>query len=294
MIKLSISLLSILFSSSLMAAVPADPTAMLSARAQGRGSSVMNFDENIDGLLMNPSALAFQEQYALSLGLSGMGGGLSVAVVDTKSGPLGGGLYYNRRDLQSSIANESLLLGDYSRLEDEVGAALFTKLSNRFSFGIKGKYLYQSNSELAELNGKAFSGGVSATVKASDSIQFGFGAHNLVDTKLGAYPKSYFFGASYFAGSGVSLSGQYMSFEESAGTNFSLPGSGTSSFSLGGEYRFKEFRFRAGYMDNSAWDESIVSAGLGYFDKHFSVDYAFQNLSNSGLQYHSFSITGYL
>jgi len=154
--------------------------------------------------------------------------------------------------------------------------------------------LYQSDSELAEPNGKSFCGGLSATVKASKKLRFGFGAHNLVDTKSGAYPKTYFFGATFLAAQGLSVSGQYLSFEESAGTNFSFPGSGNSSYSVGAEYTLQSFRLRAGYMDNSAWGESTLSAGLGYTEKRFSVDYSFQNLAMSGLQYHSFGLTGYL
>jgi hypothetical protein len=275
--------------------VPADPVTLLSAKAASRGSSTSaSSAQHVDGLLLNSASLAFQDQYAISFGMNGMGNTLGASIVDTKSGPLGGGLYYMRRDLRSQTPT-SLLLGDYSRLEERAGIALFTKFSEQFAMGINGKYGYQKSSVVGIRNGNAFNGDLSFAVAATPEFNIAFSALNLIDDKTGLNPRTYIFGAEIRAASALAVSGQIMSVSASdLAPNFSLPKPDALAWSLGAAYRIASFDIRTGYLQSAAWDRQVISAGLGYGDKKFSVDYAFQYEQKSSQQFHGISVSGYL
>lgn len=277
------------------ALVPADPLTLLSAKSSARGGSTSaSSEQSMDGLLLNPASLAFQNQYAISFGLSGMGGSLGVSIVDTKSGPLGGGLYYIRRDL-STQDPANILLGNYRRVEDRAGLALFTKFSDRFSMGVTGKYFYQSSDVASVVDGKAFNGDLSVSILASSMLSFAFTAQNLLKDESGALPKAYIFGAELRPSSAFALNGQVLNVPSNElAANFALPNPNLVGWSVGGVYRNSGIELRSGFLRSSGWSRDVVSAGLGYTDKNFSVDYAFQYETQKQAQFHGVSVTGYL
>lgn len=275
--------------------VPADPTTLLSAKSVARGSStVATSAQSIDGLLLNSASLAFQNQYAISFGLNGMGGSMGASIVDSKSGPLGGGLYYIRRDLRTQTP-ATLLLGNYRRLEERAGVALFSKFSDRFAMGLNGKYSYQKSGEADITNGKAFNGDLSFAVNASPELNFAFSAQNLLEDKSGLEPRAYIAGAEFKVQTTLAISGQIMNVSATdLATNFELPNPEALAWSLGANYRLANFEIRGGYMKSGAWNREVISAGLGYGDQKFSVDYAFQYEQTTANQFHGVSVSGFL
>src|SRR5262245_18738040 len=99
-----------------LAANVSDPNAALSARSLGRSGATVATNLSHDSLMQNPSSSAFQEKYAVTFAYLGAGDSLVASIVDTKSGPIGGGVYYMRRDLKDVAGNEAL--GDYARMEE--------------------------------------------------------------------------------------------------------------------------------------------------------------------------------
>lgn len=274
---------------------PADPSTLLSAKAAARGgSTAATSEQNIDGLLLNAASLAFQDQYAISFGLTGMGGSLAASVVDSKSGPLGGGLYYIRRDLNSQDP-ATLLLGDYRRLEERAGLSLFTKFSDRFAMGLGGKYFSQKSKADGIKNGRAFNGDLSFAVTASPEMKFAFTAQNLLTDESGAAPRAYVFATEYKVQSNLSFSAQLTNFGSSTlASNFDFPTSSSTAWSAGAMYRINSFELRAGFLNNNTWNRQVISGGVGYGDKKFSLDYAFQYEQRTANQFHGVSVTGYL
>lgn len=283
------------YSLSAWALTPADPSSMLSAKSVGRGSSTSaSSAQAVDGLLLNAASLAFENQYAISFGLTGMGNALSASIVDTKSGPLGGGLYYIRRDLTTQNP-VSLLLGDYRRAEDRAGLSLFSKFSDKFALGITGKYLYQKSEELNAFSGRQFNGDFSLAIVPSDSLKLAFSAQNLIENQNSVDPKAYVFGAEFKPASTLMISGQLMNISgDNLQAAYALPASDTLSWSAGVAYQLSSVELRGGYLRSSAWNRQIISAGLGYGEKSFSLDYAFQYEQESQNQFHGISVTGYL
>lgn len=287
--------LSVSVSLSAQAFVPADPSSLLTAKSAARaGSTSAASEQNLDGLLLNAASLAFQNQYAVSFGLGGMGNNLGASIVDTKSGPLGGGLYYIRRDLRNQDP-ASLLLGDYRRVEDRAGLSLFTKFSDRFALGISGKYLYQQAPDTRIYSGRSFNGDLSAAIMASPELRLSFTAQNLLEDKSGANPKAFVVGTEIRPSPAFGVSGQIVSMaSQDLAANFALPNGEALGWSVGGFYKISNFELRAGYLQSAAWDRQMITGGLGYGDKAFSVDYAFQYEQNTENQFHGVSVTGYL
>jgi hypothetical protein len=294
-IKHVLIIFSTLAASSALAFVPSHPTSLLSAKSTARGgSTVASSAQNIDGLLLNSASLAFNKQYAISFGLNGMGNALGVSIVDTKSGPLGGGLYYIRRDLRTQ-APDTLLLGNYRRLEERAGLALFSKFSERFSMGLNGKYAYQKSGETDIASGKSFNGDLSFAVNATPEFNLAFTAQNLLEDKSGLETRAFIFGAEYRALSRVSISGQIMNVSASdLAAGFELPSPDVLAWSTGVSYRVSNFDLRGGYLKSGGWNREVISAGIGYGDEKFSIDYAFQIEQNSSNQFHGVSVSGYL
>lgn len=265
-----------------------DSSTLLGARAVGRGSSTVASTTYHDALFQNPAGSVFTQSYAVSLGYLGLGDSLTASVVDTKSGALGGGVYYLRRDMRD-VSREPISIGDYARLEERAGLALFGKPSDGFGIGISAKYAYRKSLSEGIGSGKNWNGDIGAKYLVNGALTVGATGQNLLVDESGLNPKSVILGAEYGLGGGFSVSAQVSRILTSGFAR-------DTSWGTGGEYRLSNgFALRAGYRDNRPWDEQTIAGGAGYDAKSFSVDYSVSSMIKGRAgTVHSLVLAGYL
>lgn len=267
-----------------------DPNSLLGALSVSRGGATVASPTLHDALFQNPAGAAFSDNYAVTLGYLGVGDALTASIVDNKSGPVGGGLYYLRRDLKNWVAPAESSIGSYARMEERAGFSLFGKPAPGFGVGVNAKYSYRRSYDARYPNGKNWNGDVGAKYIVNDVLSVGLVGQNLLEDLSGMNPKSLAFGFEYRPRSNFAVSTQL--------TRFLIPALSPSiGWGLGGEYVFAEgFSVRSGYRDNSPWNEAFFGLGAGYKVKTFSFDYSAQiptrGLNSSVL--HSFGMTGLL
>lgn len=273
----------------------ADPGAALSARSLGRSGATVATNLSHDSLLQNPASSAFQEKYAVTLGYLGAGDSLVASIVDTKSGPIGGGVYYMRRDLKDIPTNEAL--GDYARMEEHVGFSLMGRPSARVGIGTNFRHVYRRSYTNEVSNGRGWNFDVGARFQAQNNLFIGGVAQNLMADEKGLFPRRFCLGVDWAAQPILAFSAQI--FKVDAGNlarGFEVPNAASDvGWSTGAEYSAGQgFAIRAGYMANPTWDQNLASLGGGWESKTFALDYAFQmSTKASRFQIHTLSLTGF-
>jgi len=119
----------------------ADPGQQLGTRSTGRAHSTVASDLDHDSLFQNPASSVFKNQYAVSFEYGVIGNGLSASVVDTQSGPVGGGIFYSRKDFQGvDLSGVDSTYGNLERIEEQAGFALIGKFSDQIGLGANVKW----------------------------------------------------------------------------------------------------------------------------------------------------------
>lgn len=295
--RILIAGLGVLFAGQVRADVPAanltDTSTLLGARSSARGGATVAASTTHDALLQNPAGGAFNQKYAVTLGYSGVGDGLSASIVDTKSGPIGGGVFYLKRDLRE--AREAIpSVGDYARVEERAGFSFFGRPAEGFGLGVNAKYSYRRSFDSRPEFGttKNWNADIGGKYLLNNQVTLGVVAQNMLEDTSGLNPKTLAVGVEGSVVSGLSLSAQL--------SKLIVKGlSRDLSWSAGGEYAFGNgVAVRLGYTDLLPWSQRIIGAGLGYETKSFGIDYALQASSGSGVArgavLHSVSLSGFL
>jgi hypothetical protein len=293
-----ITLLSIVWGVQAFAFQVSDPSTLLSARAQARGGATGATTHFHDSLFQNPASAVFTSKYAVSVGYTGWGDSLAASIVDTQSGPVGGGVYYVRRDLTTGINDNSGPIGDYARLEEHMGLALLGKFGKSLGVGTNVRYLYRKNSVDPSIpNTSTWNFDIGMRFLASEKLRFGAIAQNMLLDDLGVYPRRFVGALEFSLLPTLVVSAQVFKIDTSkVPAGFSFPNSGKEvGSSFGAEYVTPlQITVRAGYVNNPTWNQTLATAGLGYAANEFAIDYAIQKgLKNSTANIHMFSVTGY-
>jgi len=274
----------------------ADPSTLLSATSQGRGGATIASSQFQDALFQNPASAVFSNRYALNASYLGWGNSLAASIVDTQSGPVGGGVYYVRRDL-STIDSQSSALGNYARNEEHMGFALMGKLSDQVGIGTNVRYVYRKSDVAGIGNASAWNFDVGLKFLPQRQFAIGIVGHNLMTDKIGIFPKRISGGVDYLAMPNFSISGQIFKVDGSnLPSQFTLPVSDAGiGYAIGGEYVLPySIALRSGYSVNPSWNQKLLSFGAGYVVPKFSIDYAMQlGVSGSKENVHTVSVTGF-
>jgi hypothetical protein len=257
-----------------------DPSNLLGPRSQAQGGATTASKLAHDSLFQNPASGAFGEPaYTVTLGYVGAGDSMVASIVDTKSGPLGGGAYYMRRNFATNPGAD-FGFGDFRRIEDRAGFALLGKMSDSVALGANVNWLRVDPAESGLKNRKIWNGDLGARVILAPKFTAGLLVRNLLEDRFGYLPRSYVLALETEAVQGLGLSVQGMSTRQNqtSDTELVLPdNSGALGWGLGAEYRATpDFRVRAGYQDQPAWKTRSASAGFGYSGKGFAIDYSYR------------------
>ena len=271
----------------------ADPQSLLGPQSSSRGGTSIASPVGHDALFSNPAAAAFSDRYSINFGYVGAGDGLAASVVDTKSGPVGGALYYLKRDFKRT-PDSNPSAGPFARLEERAGGALFGRISPNVSFGTNIKYTYRRAHDSIVSTTSQWTFDVGALFRATDELSIGAVGQNLVGDDSSLNPRSMGAAASYRVGSALFLNVQVNKLLE---LDTAVVGSGFG-YGVGADYLLPQnFTLRAGYRDTGLYKEKLMSAGLGYESKTFGASYSFQfGVGGSGkkAQIHGVQISGYL
>lgn len=274
------------------AGLPADPATLLGAASTARAGATGASAVTAEALLQNPASAANTRRYAVSLGYLGMGDVLTASIVDTMSGPVGGGVYYMKRDLRQLPLDEPGL-GSIRRMEERAGASAFGNLGPGFAIGVNVKYGYWRSYEGVDdraWKGTNWNADVGGRYIITDQITFGLVGQNLLTDETGLHPRSVQGAIEAQLIPGLTVSGQLGHFS-GLGT---APQGKAWSTSL--EYATGNgLKARAGYSSNDAWASRMAGFGFGYDTKGFTIDYALRmSLVGSKPVTHTLGVTGYL
>ena len=229
-------------------------------------------------------------------GYLGNGNSLTASIVDTLSGPLGGGLYYLRRDLRN-IAPESAALGNYARSEEHAGFSLMGRPAQQIGVGLSGHYVYRKSYQDGVSSRASWNGDAGIRYSAAPGVTLGLLGQNLLNDDMGLYPRRYTAGAEYQVSNSFFVSAQAFKVDtKSLAVGFTFPDTERNiGWAAGGEFWVsQEVAARAGYTVNPTWKQTLASLGLGWDSKTISVDYSFQmNLKSSDFKSHTVTVTGY-
>lgn len=274
----------------------ADPSTLLSAHAQGKGGAAAASSQYQDALLQNPASAVFTNRYAVSASYLGWGNSLSASIVDTQSGPVGGGVYYVRRDLKQTLLTSSAL-GNYARSEEQMGFSLMGKLAEKLGIGTNIRYAYRKSTDALVGNASGWNFDVGAKYMVSSQISLGVVAQNLMEDEVGVYPRRLTAGLELQPWSGMSVSGQIFQVKgDNLLAGYTLPNATKENgYSVGAEYLTAiSVATRVGYTSNPNWNQKLLSFGVGYTTNEYTVDYAFQKgMNKSTEEVHTVSLTGF-
>ena len=260
------------------ARIVGDPDALMGPKSTARGSSTTASHLVHDSIFQNPAAAVIDKTYIVTLGYTPVGDQLSASIVDTRSSNIGGGLAYVRRDLRD-IQSSPLALGNYRRTEDRAALSFFGMASDELALGVLGKYTYQKSYDGLSENGKNWNGDIGAKYFFSNSFQIGLAAQNLLKDDKGMNLRAFSAGIETLPLRSVNVSARVIHFPKlPASSEFRYSNTEkTTGFSVGAEWAaYRGLSLRAGYKEQPAWNEKLASAGAGYTDKEWGVDYAFQ------------------
>ena len=276
-------------------ATVSDPSSMLGPIAAARGGATVASEATSEAVFQNPASAAFQKKYSVGIAYLGAGDALAASIVDTKSGPIGGGVYYLKRDLKSSYARNPTL-GNYARTEERAGVSAMGRLSEQLGIGTIVKWAYRRSYDPRVDNMKSINFDVGARYIFSPSVAIGFMGENLLTDDTGLSPKQFLAGFEWLALAQLMLTAQVTKTSKpETDTKMILPlADKTVGFGAGVQYFFDTLILRAGYSQRSAWDQDFMSAGFGYDSKTFSLDYSFEAaLRNDKITIHRVSVTAY-
>jgi hypothetical protein len=252
----------------------------MGARSTGRGHSTVASDLDHDSLFQNPASSVFKSQYAVSLEYGVVGDSLAASIVDTQSGPVGGGVYYSRRDFEGvDLSQVDSSYGNFERIEEQAGFALMGKFSEQFGIGAAVKWSYLKSLNSSVTGGRAWTFDLGSKVRINETLSVGILGQNLLKDDRGYIPRKLSAGVEFQPVIGLDISGEINSIESRTVTGpFVLPNqSETVGWALGAQYRFAQGAvLRTGYQNSPAWNQSTASLGAGFQNKTFSVDYAYQ------------------
>jgi hypothetical protein len=274
----------------------ADPGVMIGAKSLGLAGSTSASTLTLDSLFQNPASAAFEKRYSIGASYLGASNGLVAGVVDTQSGPVGGGAYYLRRDYRN-FSSPNLALGLSKRVDETAGVALMGKVSELLGVGANLRYTYRKSYDTTQgtLSGWNFDLGL--RYRAGAQLMLGLVGQNLLTDEKGIAPRKYLGAAEFYAGSGFGISGQVFHVDNrSTLSSSTLPDpSRLNGWSAGLEYRISAgLAARAGYLSNPSWLQKMATLGFGYETINFSFDYAYAT-STEGARHsdHTLSVTGY-
>jgi hypothetical protein len=273
-----------------------DPATLLGPRAQGQGGATTASKLGHDSLFQNPASAAFGEPaYTVTLGYVGAGDGMTASIVDTKSGPLGGGAYYMRRNFARDPGAD-FGMGNFRRVEDHAGFALLGKISDAVALGANVKYLYVNTVESGLRRRSFWNGDLGARVILAPKFTAGVLVRNLLEDPFGYMPRAYQLGLETEAIQNLALSVHVVSTKQTDPQDAELvlpDNSGALGWAAGAEYSVNnDFRVRAGYQDQPAWETKSASLGFGYSGKGFGLDYSFRSeLGDGDGQLHAIALS---
>lgn len=226
-----------------------------------------------DTLKLNPAGLAIQTRYAIELsyawGEKYKESRASASAVDSKSGPVAGGLGYEL--LKSEIEGKKKNL-------HRVSLGLGYRAGDMFALGTTVHYLEGSrdtNGENEEI--REFSSDFGLLIRLSDYIQIGATWHNFVTSlDTGLSPQHI----------GVGVSGGGQEFVMVFDSKFDISQEElVVSYHAGAEYILSRvIPVRIGYMNDQRifasgeiGRENFISGGFGYFSRTGSVDMSFNH-----------------
>ena len=117
----------------------ADPSSTLGPVASSQGAASLAGNMRHDSLILNPAAATGESLYSVAANYGATGDLMSASVVDTKSGPVGGGAYYLRKNTLSATPDG--FLGNYERTEEVAGLSVMGRISESVGLGISGRYI---------------------------------------------------------------------------------------------------------------------------------------------------------
>lgn len=273
-----------------------DPETLLGPKSAGRAGATGSSELYHDSLVQNPAGSAFQSQYAISAAYLGAGDALTASIVDTKSGPVGGGAYYLRRNLKMASAKNPLL-GSLPVTEERAGVSAMGRVSPQFGVGIGGKWAYRRSYTSALGNGKNINMDAGLRYAVTQTVVAGLLGQNLLSDDEGLNLRSFQFSLEWQAQANVLISGQVIKVvKPETGTLLTLPKSDDLvNWSIGGQYGWETFRVRAGYAQKNSWDQNLFTLGLGYESPAFHLDYAFEKqLKHEKEMLHRVGLTGFM
>jgi len=267
-----------------------DPQTLLGPQATARGGATAASILGHDALFQNPATGAFQNKYAINFAYLGTGDALAASIVDTKSGPMGGGVYYLKRDFRQAPV-EGSPVGSYARSEERAGFSFFGKFNPSIGFGANVKYGYRRSYTDGVANVSAWNFDLGGRFILSPDIAIGIVGQNMMTDLTGLNPKTVLGGLEFRAVPALMLSAQLGRILGDA-----IPSSGPS-YGAGAEYILPyNFLARLGYRDTGILQQRFVTAGFGYESASFGVNYSFQQAvgSSTKAQIHSVGVSGYL
>ena len=270
------------------------------ARALGMGSAFTAIADNSDAPFWNPAGLAqinFHEittmqtklstdadHYYISYVQPAFGGAIGISWVQVSMGDI------YETGLATNEYNEVVPLGIFSYFSNAYMLAYGQKLNKDLSWGITGKYLQADMPGLISAEGgSAYGYSITPGIlwKPSKVLSIGFKIDELVnEQKWGTgteehVPPKYRLGMAYLAkvmGYPILFSGDYSQIAKEG-----YVGEGT----IGAELKTDGISIRLGLID------SAMTAGVGFTDRHISVDYAYVNqMALSRENVHRISLTG--
>jgi len=226
-----------------------------------------------DTLKLNPAGLAIQTRYAIELSYAWSEkykeSRATASAVDSKSGPVAGGLSYEL--LKSDIEGKTKNL-------HRVSLGLGYRAGDMFALGTTVHYI-EGNRDTAGENEdiREFSSDFGLLIRLSDYLQFGASWHNFVTSQeTGLSPQHI----------GLGLSGGGQGFVVAFDTKLDISQEElVTSYHLGAEYILSRvIPIRLGYMNDErifasgeAGRENFISGGVGYFSQSGSVDISFNH-----------------
>jgi hypothetical protein len=270
------------------------------ARALGMGSAFTAIADNCDSVYWNPAGLSqinFHEittmqtklstdadHYYISYVQPFLWGGIGVSWVQVSLGDI------YETGVSTDEFNEVVPLGVFSYFSNAYMLAYGQELMSNLSIGITAKYLQADMPGLISAEGgSAYGYSITPGIlwKPSRQLSVGFKIDELVNSqKWGTgteehVPPKYRFGIAYswrIWGYSLLFSGDYSQIAKEG-----YVGEGV----VGAELKTDGISLRLGLMD------SAMTGGVGFTDKHISVDYAYVNqMSLSRENVHRISLTG--
>jgi hypothetical protein len=230
-------------------------------RSLGMGGANRGLGGSNDALIMNPAAMAMSRRYGVDV-LYQYGGAderlnhIHLSAVDSKSGPVAGGIAYSRDWGNPSGTNASL-----NRIY--MGSAM--SFGDAFAIGLTGQTLVGSYvNDGVEENHDVYNATLGMALNLSEVLGLGVVWQNIFTTQYDALlPPQVGFGASVRGGSFALATDMVLDMRNNAGRRL--------SYSVGGEaYLFNMFAARFGWRlaasepQNLGPDRNYLAAGLEF------------------------------